>query len=85
MNCKFTIPYTMNIYELMELGIKEASDHEGHFNGNINSGDFNIAALGGRFVGYYSVNKNTINVTISSKPFFVPCFAIESFLRLHIR
>lgn len=85
MSCKLTIPYSTNITSLLEMGRQEASSYEGQFCGDINGGNFNISALGGIFVGNYVVHEKIIEITISNKPFLIPCIAIESFLKAHIK
>jgi hypothetical protein len=85
MACKFYIPYTESITDLLKKGIQEAREFNGVFNANEQFGDFKIPAFNSFFTGRYLVNETTIEVIISDKPFIVPCVLIEKFLKTHIK
>ena len=53
----------------------------GSFNGDANNGDFTVSVFGNKIVGNYTVSGNILHISITDKPFMVPCNAIEGFLK----
>lgn len=54
------------------------TDAGGKFEGSPTVGHFSIPTPVGDFDGSYTIDKNTIVVEVTEKPFFVPCSAIEA-------
>ena len=79
-DCKFNIPFS----EAPSLAISKAKNailsQNGIFNGDEHSGEFEVTVFGNTIKGNYSVSGQTLELTITHKPFFVPCSTIESFL-----
>ena len=84
-NSKISIKYHCDINALVSMGLKEAKHYDGTFEGDSETGKFNFRALGGQFVGYYTVNNDIIEIVFNKKPLFVPINLIESFLKIYIR
>lgn len=84
MSCSLIIPYKQDISNLYNLGLTEAIAHGGRLSGNKQGGTFYVPALGGVFEGNYKVVNDVIQIEILKKPFFIPCNAIELFLKSHI-
>jgi len=53
---------------------------DGIFNGDTTAGNFEVTVFGNTIKGNYSVTGQILNLTITDKPFFVPCSTIESLL-----
>jgi hypothetical protein len=84
MSCSLNIPYKKDISNLYNLGLNEAIAHGGGLSGDKQSGTFFVPALGGVFEGNYKVTNDVIQIEILKKPFFIPCNAIEVFLKSHV-
>ena len=52
----------------------------GTFNGDVNTGIFEVSLLG-TLSGSYVISGQQISINIDSKPIFVSCNQIESFLK----
>ena len=81
MACDFSIPFTGNAETILGKAKTAVQSQGGNFDGDTNSGEFNVAVFGNKIVGSYAVNGQTLNINITAKPFMVPCSAIESFLK----
>ncbi len=82
--CNFTIPFTGDAEAVLDKAKKAVEKQSGSFTGDTDRGDFNVAFFGQEIVGTYSVAGNDLNIVIESKPFMVPCNAIESFLKSQV-
>ena len=54
------------------------TDAGGQFAGSSEVGHFSLPTPVSEFEGSYVIDKNTIRVEVTEKPFFVPCSAIEA-------
>lgn len=81
MACDFSIPFTGNPADVLAKAKSTVQGQGGNFNGDANSGEFNVSVFGNKIVGNYTVSGQTLHITITDKPFMVPCNAIESFLK----
>lgn len=81
MACEFSIPFTGNPEDVLGKAKSTVQSQGGNFNGNTNNGDFTVSVFGNKIVGNYTVSGNTLNISITDKPFMVPCSAIEGFLK----
>ena len=70
MSCKFSVTFS-------EPAVESQS---GMFNGDVNSGDFEVTVFGNNIKGNYTVTGQNLEIEITDKPFFVPCNMIETFL-----
>lgn len=53
----------------------------GTFNGTVDNGIFQVSILLGSLSGSYTITGQQIDISIDSKPIFVSCNQIESFLK----
>lgn len=81
MACNFSIPFSGNAEAILSKARSTVQGQGGDFNGDANSGEFNVSVFGNKIVGQYTVSGQTLNINITDKPFMVPCSAIESFLK----
>jgi len=79
------IPFSEDINILLTRAKEEAKYYKGDFNGNTKSGNFTFEALGSKFIGFYKIERNIIEVTLDKKPLLIPIFVIETFLKTHIK
>lgn len=81
MACEFSIPFTGNPEDVLGKAKSTVQSQGGNFNGDTNNGDFTVSVFGNKIVGNYTVSGNTLKISITDKPFMVPCSAIEGFLK----
>lgn len=81
MACDFSIPFAGDAEAILAKARGAVQSQGGNFNGDVNNGEFNVSVFGNKIVGNYAVSGQTLNITITDKPFMVPCSAIESFLK----
>ena len=81
MACDFSIPFSGSPEAILAKARSAVQNQGGNFDGDANSGEFNVSVLGNKIVGNYTVSGQTLNINITDKPFMVPCNAIESFLK----
>jgi hypothetical protein len=79
-DCNFKLPFTESPTVVISRAKAAIQNHNGVFNGDEKSGDFDITVFGNTIKGIYSVNEQILNLTITHKPFFVPCSTIENLL-----
>ena len=78
--CKFSITFREPAATLTGK-IKSAIEGQGgKFNGDVNTGIFEVSLLGS-LSGSYVITGQQIDINIDSKPIFVSCNQIESFLK----
>ncbi len=82
--CTFTIPFTGETSIVLDKAKKAVEKQSGSFTGDGNNGNFQVSFFGQEIIGSYTVAGNDLNIVIESKPFMVPCNAIESFLKSQI-
>lgn len=81
MACDFSIPFTGSPEEVLAKAKNTVQSQGGNFTGDTNNGDFTVSVFGNKIVGNYTVSGNILNISITDKPFMVPCNAIEGFLK----
>lgn len=79
-DCNFNIPFQEPASFIIGKAKSAIENHNGIFNGDENSGDFEITVFGNTIKGSYSVVGQNLNLIITKKPFFVPCSTIENLL-----
>ena len=82
--CNFIIPFAGEATIVLEKAKKAVEKQSGNFTGDTSQGNFDVSLFGQAIVGTYTVTGNDLNIVIESKPFMVPCNAIESFLKSQI-
>ena len=81
MACNFSIPFSGSAEEIVQKARIMITRQGGTFTGDASEGKIEISAMGNDVKGSYTISGNQLNVIIDSKPFFVPCGTIESFLK----
>lgn len=79
-DCNISIPFKDSVSESLSRAKAAIENQNGTFNGDENSGDFEVSIFGNTIKGSYAVTGNTLNLVITNKPFFVPCSTIENLL-----
>ena len=77
-DCRFQFEFAGSATSLVEKIQAKMTESGGRFEGSPANGDFSLPTPVGAFEGSYTIDKNTIWVEVSEKPFFVPCSAIEA-------
>ncbi len=80
-SCKFSIPFTGDVSGILATVRSAIEGQNGVFNGNDNAGNFEVSVMSNTIAGNYFVNGLVMDISISKKPFFLPCSTIESFLK----
>jgi hypothetical protein len=80
MACTFKIPFTGNAQHVLNRARTAVEGQGGTFNGSETSGEFQVSVMG-TIKGSYTVMGNELEIVIDSKPLFVSCGMIESFLK----
>jgi hypothetical protein len=81
MACDFSIPFTGDTETVLAKAKSAVQSQGGNFNGDSDSGSFDVSVFGNKIVGNYTVSGQTLHINITDKPFMVPCNAIEGFLK----
>jgi hypothetical protein len=84
MPCNFSISYSGAAETILNKAKTAVEGQQGVFAGDTNSGQFEVTVFANTIKGAYSVAGQELNITITHKPFFVPCSTIENFLRSKI-
>ncbi len=82
--CNFIIPFTGDASTVLDKAKNAVEKQNGHFTGDVSQGIFDVSFFGQEIKGSYHVSGNDLNIVIDSKPFMVPCSAIESFLKSQV-
>ncbi|MEO8823411.1 MAG: hypothetical protein ABI366_07520 [Ginsengibacter sp.] len=83
-DCNISIPFTGSAEAILSRAKAAMENQNGIFNGDENSGEFEVNVFSNIIKGSYSVTGKTLNLVITHKPFFVPCSTIESILKKEI-
>ena len=82
--CNFSIPFTGEAEVILAKAKTLIEGQQGVFTGDNKSGSFEITVLANTVRGTYAVEGQVLNLTITHKPFLIPCSTIESFLKSKI-
>jgi hypothetical protein len=82
--CNFSIPFTGEPEVILAKAKAAIESQSGNFNGDTKSGNFEVSVFANSIKGYYSVTGQNLNLTITDKPFLIPCSTIETLLRSKI-
>lgn len=80
-SCNFSIPFSGPAEKVFNKARSAVESQGGNFSGNTEAGKFDVSVFGNNVAGSYSLSGQLLNIVIDSKPFLVPCSAIESFLK----
>ena len=80
MACQFSIQFSGSAEEILQKAKQAVTSQGGTFEGDLNAGNFDVSLLSNRVSGSYIVSNQQLDLTITEKPMFIPCNAIESFL-----
>jgi hypothetical protein len=80
MACKFKIPFSGSAEQVLNRAQNAVEGQGGTFTGDESYGNFEVSVMG-TIRGSYTVVGNELDITIDSKPMFVGCGMIESFLK----
>lgn len=80
MACKFKIPFSGSLQQVLSRAQTAVEGQGGTFSGNESSGSFEVSVMG-TIKGSYTVIENELDIVIDSKPLFVSCGMIEGFLK----
>jgi hypothetical protein len=79
-SCNFNLNFSGTPEAVIRKARAAIEGQGGDFKGDEMSGSFSVSILG-NISGSYSITGQTMNVDIDSKPMFIPCSQIESFMK----
>ena len=79
-DCNISIPFSVSTDAILLKAKAAIENQNGIFNGNENSGEFEVTVFANTIKGNYTVTGKILNLVITHKPFFVPCSTIENIL-----
>jgi hypothetical protein len=79
--CNFSIPFSGSAQEVLNKARTKVQGQGGTFSGDTNAGNFHVSVFGNTIAGSYTVVGQAMEIVIDSKPFLLPCSAIEGFLK----
>jgi hypothetical protein len=82
--CNFSIPFSGEAGVILEKARAAVESQQGTFTGDTNSGNFEVTVFANTIKGLYVISGQNLDLTITHKPFLVPCSTIESFLKSKI-
>jgi hypothetical protein len=82
--CNFSIPFSGNAEAILAKAKAAVDGQNGNFDGDANSGSFEVSVFANLIKGNYQVEGNLLKLEIFNKPFLVPCSTIEIFLKSKI-
>lgn len=82
--CHFKLSFSGSAQDLVNKARQKVQGAGGTFNGDASSGSFSVPIPLGHVEGNYQISGQTLTVNITKKPFFIPCGAIESFIKKQI-
>lgn len=81
----FSVPFSGAAGDLYDAVRQMVESSHGTISGDGVGGTFTVPLpVGGEVRGSYAVSGQAVTVTVTSKPWLLPCSAIESYLRSHI-
>ena len=84
MACNFSISFSGPATKILEKAKSAIEGQGGNFSGDLTSGNFNVSVMGS-ISGSYSITGQVMNINIDSKPLFIGCGQIESFMKSHFQ
>jgi len=84
-SCKpFNVTFSGSATDLFEKVKKMIEDHGGTISGDATAGSFSVPVLHSIVAGTYTVSGQTATITITKRPWILPCKVIESWIKSHI-
>jgi len=80
-DCQIIIPFSGEAEIILDKARKAVEGQGGRFEGDLQSGSFDVSLMSNRVAGSYLVLDQTLQLNITHKPMFIPCNAIEGFLK----
>ncbi len=80
-DCNFKVAFKGSPEDIYNKTKSAVESQGGQFDGDLSGGKFSVNVLSNTIAGSYQVSGDELQVTITSKPIFLPCNAIESFLK----
>jgi hypothetical protein len=84
MACNFKVPFSGAAADIVTKARTAIGGAGGNFNGDDNTGSFDISTMAGDVRGSYTVSGDALEVTITDKPIFLPCDMIEAQLKQYL-
>jgi hypothetical protein len=84
MACNFSITFPGAPSKILEKAKSAIEGQGGNFSGDLSSGTFSVQVMGS-ISGSYSISGQVMNINIDSKPIFIGCGQIESFMKSHFQ
>lgn len=82
--CNFSIPFSGEAGIILQKAKAAIESQRGIFTGDNGTGNFEVTVFANTIRGIYVVTGQILNLTITHKPFLIPCSTIESFLKSKI-
>jgi hypothetical protein len=82
--CNFSIPFSGEPEIILGKAKEAIESQQGMFAGDTSSGNFEVTVFANTIRGSYGISGHNLNITITHKPFLIPCSTIESFLKSKI-
>ena len=79
--CNFSIPFSGEAEIVLAKAKMAIESQKGIFTGDTKSGNFEVTVIGNTIRGMYVIAGDNLMLTITHKPFLIPCSTIESFLK----
>ena len=84
MACQFSIPFTGDASQIISKAEVALTQAGGKFSSSGSNGTFEISLPVGKIEGEFVIEGSSMNVTINSKPIFVPCGMIEQKIKEYL-
>jgi len=84
MSCKFSIEFPGSAEKLVSKAESVIKGEGGKFSGGTTEGEFSLSTVIGSVKGSYTIEAQTMNISIQDKPVFIPCNKIESVIRKYL-
>ena len=80
-SCKFSVNFSGTPDIILQKAKDAVLSQGGIFEGDLTSGIFRVNLLSNDLEGSYKVAGQDLELTIDKKPLFIPCNAIEGYLK----
>jgi hypothetical protein len=83
--CTFSVPFQLSPDEIISKLSSTILSNKGSFEGNNSSGSLKVPTPIGSVSATYQVSGQSMNVTITNKPFLLSCGQIESYIKQFLK
>ncbi|ABM33786.1 hypothetical protein QRO11_13660 [Paracidovorax citrulli] len=80
----FSVDFTGSAQDLFVKIATMIHDHGGTITGGPSGGAFSVGTPLGTVAGTFMVSGQTCTITITQRPFLLPCSVIQNFIRSHL-